>query len=78
MAPSCIVEFAPFRLDVLDERLWRGQEVLPLTPKAFAVLRCLVAHPGQLVTKVMLMDTVWPETAISESTLIGQPFQHVL
>jgi DNA-binding winged helix-turn-helix (wHTH) protein/tetratricopeptide (TPR) repeat protein len=71
MALSPIVEFAPFRLDVLDERLWRGQEVRPLTPKAFAVLRCLVAHPGQLVTKDTLMDTVWPETAISESTLTG-------
>jgi DNA-binding winged helix-turn-helix (wHTH) protein/tetratricopeptide (TPR) repeat protein len=68
---SPIVEFAPFRLDMTDERLWRGQEGRPLTPKAFAVLRCLVAHPGQLVTKDTLMDTVWPETAISESTLTG-------
>ena len=71
MALSPIVEFAPFRLDVIDERLWRGQEARPLTSKAFAVLRCLVAHSGQLVTKAMLMDTVWPETAISESTLTG-------
>src|SRR5215470_18806410 len=71
MALLPIVEFAPFRLDLLDERLWRGQEALPLTPKAFAVLRCLVAHRSQLVTKATLMDTVWPETAISESTLTG-------
>ena len=71
MTLSPIVEFAPFRLDLIDERLWRGQEVRPLTPKAFAVLRCLVAHPDQLVTKDTLMDTVWPETAISESTLTG-------
>ena len=71
MTLSPIVEFAPFRLDVIDERLWRGQEARSLTPKAFALLRCLVAHPGQLVTKATLMDTVWPETAISESTLTG-------
>ena len=71
MTLSPMVEFAPFRLDVRDERLWRGQEARPLTPKAFAVLRCLVAHAGQLVTKATLMDTVWPETAISESTLTG-------
>ena len=42
-----------------------------MTPKAFAVLRCQVAHAGHLVTKAMLMDTVWPETAISETTLTG-------
>ncbi len=71
MSISPIVEFAPFRLDLVDERLWCGHEVLPLTPKAFAVLRCLVVHPGQLVTKDTLLDTVWPETAISESTLTG-------
>jgi DNA-binding winged helix-turn-helix (wHTH) protein/tetratricopeptide (TPR) repeat protein len=71
MTLSPLVEFAPFRLDVRDERLWRAQEARPLTPKAFAVLRCLVAHAGQLVTKATLMDTVWPETAISESTLTG-------
>jgi hypothetical protein len=28
-----------FRIDLRDERLWRGQQALPLTPKAFAVLR---------------------------------------
>ena len=71
MALSPIIEFVPFRLDLTDERLWRGQEAQLLTPKAFAVLSCLVAHAGQLVTKAMLMDTVWPETAISESTLTG-------
>ena len=48
--------FAPFRLDLSDERLWRGQEVIRLTPKAFAVLRCLTARPGRLVTKDELLD----------------------
>ena len=33
--------FEPFRLDLRDERLWRGHEAIPLSPKAFAVLRCL-------------------------------------
>ena len=30
--------FGPFRLDAADARLWRGREVVPLTPKAFSVL----------------------------------------
>ncbi len=61
--------FGPFRLDRRDERLWRGQEVLPLYPKAFAVLCCLLTQAGQLVTKETLLQTVWPETAVSESAL---------
>jgi DNA-binding winged helix-turn-helix (wHTH) protein/tetratricopeptide (TPR) repeat protein len=61
--------FGPFRLDLHDERLWRGREVLPLRPKPLAVLRCLVTHAGQLVTKDALLEAVWPETAVSESAL---------
>ena len=66
--PQSLV-FGPFRLDRRDERLWRGQEVLPLHPKPFAVLCCLVSQAGQLVTKDALLETVWPETAVSESVL---------
>jgi len=66
--PQSLV-FGPFRLDLRDERLWRGQEVLPLFPKAFAVLRCLVTQAGQLVGKDALLETVWPRTAVSESVL---------
>ena len=71
MSASQILQFAPFRLDLADERLWHAHEVVRLTPKAFAVLRCLIVQPGQLVTKDCLMDMVWPETATSESTLAG-------
>jgi predicted ATPase/class 3 adenylate cyclase len=62
--------FAPFRLDLGDERLWRGQEVVRLTHKAFVVLQCLVTHAGQLVTKDELFAAVWPETVVSESALV--------
>jgi predicted ATPase/DNA-binding winged helix-turn-helix (wHTH) protein len=61
--------FGPFRLDRGDERLWRGQEVLPLYPKPFAVLCCLLTRAGQLVTKETLLETVWPGTVVSESAL---------
>ena len=56
-----------FRLDPVNERLWRGSEEIPLRRKTFAVLRYLTEHPGQLVTKEALLDTVWPEISISES-----------
>ena len=65
--PSLV--FGPFRLDPHDERLWRGPEVIPLSPKAFAVLCRLVTHAGQLVSKAALLEAVWPETAVSEAVL---------
>jgi predicted ATPase/DNA-binding winged helix-turn-helix (wHTH) protein len=61
--------FDAFQLDLHDERLWRGQEVIHLHPKTFAVLCCLVRQAGQLVTKDALLAAVWPETVVSESVI---------
>jgi DNA-binding winged helix-turn-helix (wHTH) protein/tetratricopeptide (TPR) repeat protein len=66
--PRCLA-FGPFRLDLHDERLWCGAKATPLSPKTFAVLRCLVSQAGQLVTKDALLAAVWPETVVSESIL---------
>jgi DNA-binding winged helix-turn-helix (wHTH) protein/predicted ATPase len=43
--------------------------MIPLRPKAFAVLTYLLAHAGQLVTKEALLEAVWPATAVSEAVL---------
>jgi predicted ATPase/DNA-binding winged helix-turn-helix (wHTH) protein len=61
--------FDTFHLDLRDERLWRGNAVLPLSPKSFAVLRCLVRQAGRLVTKEALLEAVWPDTMVSEAVL---------
>lgn len=61
--------FGSFRMDLVDERLWRGQEALRLTNKAFAVLRYLVAHAEQLVTKEALLEAVWPGTFVGDAVL---------
>lgn len=62
-------EFPPFRLDTVNQCLWRNlgrapQERILLAPKAFAVLRYLVEHPGRLVPHGELLDAVWPKTSV--------------
>jgi DNA-binding winged helix-turn-helix (wHTH) protein/tetratricopeptide (TPR) repeat protein len=59
--------FPPFRLDSNNEQLWRGSREIHLRRKTFAVLRHLVEHPGQLVTKAALLDAVWPDVSVSDS-----------
>ena len=71
MRDQCILSFAPFCLDLGNERLWRGQEAIHLTHKAFAVLRALGAQAGQLVTKEELLEGGWPHTHVSEAALAG-------
>ena len=52
------IVFPPFRLDPGNEQLWRDDQLVPLRPKAFAVLRCLVEQAGRLVTKEDLLKAV--------------------
>ncbi len=51
MQADQIFSFGPYRLDLAGARLWRGKQEVRLTGKAFAVLRYLVTHAGELVTK---------------------------
>jgi len=57
--------FRPFRLDPGNQCLWRGEHRVPLTPKAFDVLRYLVEHSGRLVTQDELLEALWPETYVN-------------
>ncbi len=61
--------FDPFRLDILDERLWECEKSVRLGHKAFAVLQRLLSQPGDLVTKDELLAAAWPDTAVSDAVL---------
>ena len=67
--PSRQLRFPPFRLDPDNACLWRGTKAIRLTPKAFAVLQCLAERPGQLVTKDVLLESVWPATVVGDAVL---------
>ncbi len=66
---NSVYEFGPFRLELREHRLMRGDERVPLTGKAFHTLRALVEHHGELISKQDLMGMVWPETAVEENNL---------
>src|SRR5215468_971016 len=57
--------FQSFRLDSANQCLWRGEERVALTPKAFDVLRYFVEHPARLVTQDELLEALWPETYVN-------------
>ena len=62
-------EFGSFRLDSGERLLWRGDELVPLTPKAFEVLLVLLESSGRVLTKDELMKRVWPDTIVEEANL---------
>src|SRR5208337_2011458 len=67
-------EFPPFRLDTVNECLWRHQdggddERIRLAPTAFAMLRYLVERAGRLVSQDELLEALWPETFVQPEVL---------
>src|SRR5580765_5512389 len=63
------VNFAGHRFDVESGRLWSGTREVRLTPKASAVLKVLIMHAGEPVTKDDLFASVWGGTAVSDDAL---------
>jgi DNA-binding winged helix-turn-helix (wHTH) protein len=61
--------FGSFRLDLSSYQLWRGDEHLAITPKAFDTLRVLITHRDRFVPKDELMNAVWPNAFVSEDNL---------
>src|SRR6202140_4486374 len=57
--------FRSFRLDPSNQCLWQGERRVPLTPRAFDVLRYLVEHPGRLVTQDEILEALWLETYVN-------------
>src|SRR5246127_1376803 len=64
-----IFRFADVEVDETTFSVTKAGEVLPLEPKVFKVLQFLLHHPGRVVTKDELLDTVWNDTSVSESSL---------
>ena len=64
-----LYEFGPFRLDPAERILLRGNEIVPLTPKAFDTLHLLVRNSGHLMEKEELIRALWPDTFVEEGSL---------
>ncbi len=61
--------FGPFLLDTRERRLLRDGKVVPLTLKAFDLLRVLVENQGHLLRKEELLAQVWPDAIVEENNL---------
>ena len=64
-----LYEFGPYSLDPAERLILRDGVPLPLTPKIFDTLVCLVRNRGRLLTKDELLREVWPDTFVEEVNL---------
>ena len=67
--PASPITFGPFRLDLDQRRLLRGDAPIALRRKAWEVLRHLCERPDTIVTTDELLDAVWPGIAVTPQTV---------
>ena len=61
--------FDPWTLDADRRVLLRGADPVPLSPKAFDLLRLLAEHHERAFSKAELHQHLWPNTFVSDGSL---------
>jgi len=69
-----LMQFSRFRIDPVNQCLWRRgdsahDERLLLAPKTYAVLDYLLKHAGRLVTQDELLEALWPQSYVQPEVL---------
>jgi DNA-binding winged helix-turn-helix (wHTH) protein len=67
--PLC---FGDVELDLARRELRRSQQLVPIEPQVFDVLAYLISHRDRLVTRDELLDNVWGDRFVSDSTVTTQ------
>src|SRR5262249_47402886 len=64
------LKFGRFTIDPNAARVCGDNGPLSLRPKAFDVLVYLARHPGRIVTKDELIESVWPNVFVTDNSLV--------
>lgn len=64
-----VLEFGPYRIDLDQRLLKKGNDVIPLAPKVLETLIVLVENHGRVLEKEYLLKKVWPDTFVEEGSL---------
>jgi two-component system OmpR family response regulator len=60
------------RLDPATRRVWRGTIEIDLSAKEFALLDHLMRHPGQVLSRTMILEHVWDFEFDAVSNVVDQ------
>lgn len=66
----CGWRFGRFEVDALRGTLVSGGAQIHLRRKTFSVLQHFVTHPGRIVSKDELLQTLWPGVVVTEDSLV--------
>ena len=69
MRPA-ILSVGDLRLDPARHRCWRGEVEIELTPRQFALLEFFMTRPGEVLSKVEILDHVWDDSSEMDLNIV--------
>jgi two-component system OmpR family response regulator len=65
-----VVVVGDLRLDPASRKVWRGEQEIDLSPKEFALLEAFMRRPGQVLTRLQLLEHAWDFAYENRSNVI--------
>src|SRR5439155_25298803 len=65
-----VLEYAGLRLDVATRTVERDGRSVELTNKEYQLLEMLLRHPGQVLTRTHLLESIWGYDFEAESNVL--------
>jgi len=65
-----VLEVGDLRLDPASRRVWRGGVEVALSPEEFALLDAFMRRPGQVLTRLQLIEHAWDFAYENRSNIV--------
>ena len=65
-----VVEVGDLRLDPATRQVWRGDVEIPLSTKEFALLETFMRRPGQVLSRLQLLEHAWDYAYENRSNVV--------
>jgi two-component system copper resistance phosphate regulon response regulator CusR len=72
-----VLRVADLELDRLGQQVRRAGKRLELTSKEYALLEYLMAHPGRVLTRTMILEHVWDESFEGLTNIVDVYVRHL-
>jgi two-component system OmpR family response regulator len=71
------LEVGDVALDPAARRVWRGEAEIDLTSKEFALLEFFMRHPGEVLSRTLIMEHVWDFAYEGGSNVVDVYVRHL-
>jgi DNA-binding response OmpR family regulator len=65
-----LLQVADLTMDTRTRRVWRGNTLIDLTSKEYAVLACLMREPDRILTRTEIAESVWNYDVYNQSNVV--------